>query len=234
MKDKTDSTNSITAVIETSIGQHDGLLTDSGFDTRAEKPRLLLHSCCGPCSTAVVERLSGEFNITVFFYNPCITDEEEYRKRRQSQIRFIELFNEERMHGLGGSIAVIDADDVKFMEGPYNPGLFLELCVGHEDDPEGGDRCSICFRQRLEKTAEAAGLTGCDFFGTTLTVSPLKSYKKISEIGRELAVKYGLSFLDRDFKKQDGFKRTVELSRKYGLYRQDYCGCVFSRRRQKE
>lgn len=229
MKDKTDSTDSITAVIETSIGQNSGLLSDSGFDVRAEKPRLLLHSCCGPCSTAVIERLAGEFNIIVFFYNPCITEEEEYRKRRQSQIKFIELFNEERMHGLGGGIAVMDADEVKFMEGPYNPGLFLELCIGHEEDPEGGDRCTICFRQRLEKTAETTELAGCDYFGTTLTVSPYKNYKKISEIGRELAVKYGLSFLDRDFKKQNGFKRTIELSIKYGLYRQDYCGCIFSK-----
>ncbi len=232
IKDKTDSTNSITELIETSIGRHSGLLVDSGFETRIEKPGLLLHSCCGPCSTAVIERLAGEFDITVFFYNPCITDEEEYRKRYRSQIKFIEIFNKERMHGLGGETAAIGANEIKFMDGPYNPGLFLELCIGHEGDPEGGDRCSICFRQRLEKTAETAGLAGCDFFATTLTVSPHKNYKIISEIGRELAVKYCLSFLDRDFKKQDGFGRSVELAKKYGLYRQDYCGCPFSKRKQ--
>lgn len=191
---------------------------------RTEKPSLLLHSCCGPCSTAVIEQLAGEFNITVFYYNPCITDEAEYKRRKESQIKFIEAYNNERLDPTKAT----DRSVIRFMEGPYNPGTFLALCKGFEQEPEGGTRCAICFRQRLEKTAETASMAGCDIFGTTLTVSPHKSYKAISEIGNELAIRYAISFLDRDFKKKDGFKRSIELSKQYGLYRQNYCGCVFS------
>lgn len=192
----------------------------NGFDETVRKPSLLLHSCCGPCSTAVVERLAAEFDITVFFYNPCITDEEEYRRRRDAQIRFIKEYNEENT----GSIKIgLKEDD-------YRPGEFLKLTAGLEDEPEGGARCSVCFTQRIEKTAEIASLCGYDYFGTTLTVSPHKNYKVISQIGRQLALRYGLSFLDRDFKKKDGFRRSIELSKKYGLYRQNYCGCMYSKR----
>lgn len=212
----------------------DILCRESG-DVTGKKPALLLHSCCGPCSTAVIERLVGEFAVTVFFYNPCITDEAEYRMRRQAQIDFIERFNEERMHGLADDrLGTLDADEVKFVEGPYCPGAFFEACKGHEKDPEGGDRCSLCFRQRLEKTAETAGMAGYDCFATTLTVSPHKSYKTISEIGKKIAMKYAMTFVDRDFKKRDGFKRSIELSKKYGLYRQNYCGCEFSKDRSNE
>lgn len=196
-------------------------LPDNGFGESCEKPQLLLHSCCGPCSTAVVERLADEFDITVFFCNPCITDEKEYLLRKQSQLAFIEGFNEENL----GNVKV------HFQEGPYRPAEFFRLTEGLEQEPEGGARCRVCFLQRLEKTAETASLSGYDFFGTTLTVSPHKSYQLISEIGRGLALRYGLSFLDRDFKKQDGFKRSVELSRKYALYRQTYCGCEYSKTR---
>ena len=185
-----------------------------------QKPALLLHSCCGPCSTAVIERLADEFDVTVFFYNPCITDEEEYILSRENQKKFLNAYNEER----------IGKGRIRFLEGPYQPGTFLKLAEGHESDPEGGGRCSLCFTQRLEKTAETAQMTGNDYFGTTLTVSPHKYYRKISEIGQEIALRYGLTFLDRDFKKKDGFKRSIELSKKYGLYRQDYCGCEFSKR----
>lgn len=185
-----------------------------------QKPALLLHSCCGPCSTAVIERLADEFDVTVFFYNPCITDEEEYLLRRENQKKFLNAYNEER----------IGKGQIRFLEGPYQPGTFLKLAEGHESDPEGGGRCSLCFAQRLEKTAETAQMTGNDYFGTTLTVSPHKNYRKISEIGQKIALRYGLTFLDRDFKKKDGFKRSIELSKKYGLYRQDYCGCEFSKR----
>ena len=179
-----------------------------------------MHSCCGPCSTAVIERLADEFEITVFYYNPCITDEEEYLLRRENQKKFLQEFNEER----------IEKNRIRFLEGAYHPGAFLKLVKGHEQDPEGGERCSLCFAQRLEKTAETAQMTGCDYFGTTLTVSPHKNYRRISEIGQSIALRYGLTFLDRDFKKKDGFKRSIELSRRYGLYRQDYCGCEFSKR----
>lgn len=196
------------------------IMAGNPLDKKVERPSLLLHSCCGPCSTSVIERLAGEFNITVFFYNPCITNEKEYKLRRDSQIKFIERFNQER----------IDLPNISLMEGPYEPGEFFEITRGHEEDAEGGARCAICFRQRLEKAAQTATFAGCDFFGTTLTVSPHKNYEIISGIGKDLAGKYGISFLDRDFKKQDGFKRSIELSKKYELYRQNYCGCKFSER----
>ena len=189
-------------------------------ETQTAKPELLLHSCCGPCSTSVIELLVDEFNVTVFFYNPCITDEEEYRRRREAQIQFIEQFNEEN----AGRCRIV------FREGDYCPGAFFEATAGLGNEPEGGARCEVCFRQRLEKTAAAACISGADYFGTTLTVSPHKDYKLISEIGRELALKYSLSFLDRDFKKKDGFARSIQLSRKYSLYRQNYCGCKYSER----
>lgn len=187
-----------------------------------QKPGLLLHSCCGPCSTAVIERLAEEFEITVFFYNPCITDEEEYILRRKNQKKFLQAFNEER----------IGESRIRFLEGTYNPGAFRKLVEGLESEPEGGRRCERCFMQRLEKAAETAQMTGNDYFGTTLTVSPHKNYRKISEIGQSIALRYGLTFLDRDFKKKDGFKRSIELSKKYGLYRQDYCGCEFSKQKK--
>lgn len=198
----------------------EGFVPGDDFQKEVKKASLLLHSCCGPCSTAVVERLADEFDVTVFFYNPCITDEEEYQRRRSAQIQFIEKFNEENMGRCR----------ISFKEGDYRPGSFIEMVKGHEEDPEGGARCRLCFAQRLEKTAETARMTGHDIFGTTLTVSPHKNYGVISETGRRLALKYGISYLDRDFKKKNGFARSVELSKKYGLYRQDYCGCVYSKR----
>lgn len=194
-------------------------IPDESFKKCIDKPKLLLHSCCGPCSTAVVERLTDEFDVTVFFYNPCITDEEEYRLRLKTQMDFICMFNRENM----GTIKVY------FKEGSYRPTEYFDAVKGLEGEPEGGARCSVCFKQRLEKTAETAGMSGYDYFGTTLTVSPHKNYKLISEIGRELALRYGLTFVDRDFKKKDGFKRSIELSKKYDLYRQNYCGCEYSK-----
>ena len=198
----------------------EGLIPGDGFGTKVSKPSLLLHSCCGPCSTAVVERLTDEFDVTVFFYNPCITDEAEYQRRKEAQHSFLEQFNREHM----------GETRVHFREGDYRPTEFFRMTEGLEKEPEGGSRCSLCFRQRLERTAEIASLSGFDYFGTTLTVSPHKNYKLISEIGRGLTLKYGLSFLDRDFKKKDGFKRSIELSKKYDLYRQNYCGCEYSKR----
>ena len=156
----------------------------------------------------------------MFFYNPCITDEEEYIRRRDTQKEFIEDYN--RKHP--------EQKDIRMIEGRYDPGSFFMMTEGFKEEPEGGKRCSICFRQRLEKTAETARMQGYDMFGTTLTVSPHKDYSKISDIGRQIALVYGVGFLDRDFKKRDGFKRSLELSKEYGLYRQDYCGCQYSRR----
>ncbi len=220
MKEKKESAPLITRAF---TSENLGIMPADSLEKKVDRLSLILHSCCGPCSSSVIERLAGEFNITVLYYNPCITDEEEYKKRRAAQIQFIEKFNAER----------IDLPDINFIEGPYEPGAFFEATKGHEEDPEGGQRCSICFRQRLEKAAETAAFMGFDIFGTTLTVSPHKNYEIISAIGKDIAARYGVSFLDRDFKKQDGFKRSIELSKKYNLYRQNYCGCVYSNWRDK-
>lgn len=184
------------------------------------KPKVLLHSCCGPCSTAVIERLFGEYNITVFYFNPCITENDEYEKRKREQIRFIDEFNDD-----------MDEDQkVKYMEGSYRPDEYLNLVKGLESEPEGGARCTVCFRQRLEETARTAKEYEFDFFASTLTVSPHKNYALISEIGKECEKRYGVSFLDMDFKKKAGFQRSIQLSKEHHLYRQNYCGCKFSKR----
>lgn len=182
------------------------------------KPALLLHSCCGPCSTAVIERLVRTYKITVFFYNPNISDRAEYGRRRDAQNDFIEQYNRN----------VNAPDTLLFMEGAYEPGLFEKAVRGKESLPEGGARCDVCFRLRLEKTAETAVLAGFDFFATTLSVSPHKNYETIARIGMELGLRYRICFLAEDFKKQDGFRRSVELSKQYGLYRQTGCGCRFA------
>lgn len=183
------------------------------------KNTLLLHSCCGPCSTACIERLIDTYKITVFFYNPNITDRDEYEKRKSSQIKFIEKYNEK----------LDDDNKIEFIEGEYLPEEFFHVSEGFEQEPEGGARCTECFRLRLERTAQAAIRTGNTLFGTTLTVSPHKNYTLISAIGCELANKYKIEFLDMDFKKKAGFQRSIQLSKEYGLYRQNYCGCEFSK-----
>ena len=184
------------------------------------RPAILLHSCCGPCSTACIERLAPDYDVTVFYYNPCITDREEYERRKANQILFIEEYN--RACGCGSK--------VKFIEGDYLPETYLELVKGLEQEPEGGARCAVCFRQRLFEAARVAEEKGFRYFSTTLTVSPHKNYRLISEIGEEAAAGRDLEYLAFDFKKKAGFQRSVQLSREYGLYRQDYCGCAFSRR----
>lgn len=183
------------------------------------KPALLLHSCCGPCSTSVIERLAPDYDITVFFYNPCITDVVEYEKRKASQIKFIEEFN----------LQSGDVRQIHFMEGEYEPEEFYRLTSGYEGEPEGGKRCTICFRQRLAQTASRAKVTGHSVFTTTLTVSPHKDYLLVSKIGKDLAEKYGIECLDLDFKKKAGFQRSIQLAKEHGLYRQNYCGCQYSR-----
>ena len=187
------------------------------------RQKLLLHSCCGPCSTAVTERLMNEFDmdISVFYCNPCITDREEYELRKKNQIAFISELNK----NLG------EEDRVTFIEGEYCPEKYLELVWGLEGEPEGGARCTVCFEQRLRITAEYASKNGFDAFTTTLTVSPHKNYKLTSQIANRIAGEIGVSFLDVDFKKKDGFRRSGELSKEYGLYRQDFCGCDFSKRK---
>ncbi len=190
-------------------------LEEEGTDKR----RVLLHSCCGPCSTACIERLLPDYKVTIFYYNPNITDPEEYEKRKANQIKFIEAFNQE----------VPEEDRVVFIEGEYLPEDFFDVAKGLEDCPEGGDRCTECFKLRLDRTARAAIAMGYPIFGTTLTVSPHKNYQLISAIGTELGEVFGLEFLDMDFKKKAGFQRSIELSKKYELYRQNYCGCEFSK-----
>jgi predicted adenine nucleotide alpha hydrolase (AANH) superfamily ATPase len=183
------------------------------------KNRLLLHSCCGPCSTACIERVLPNYKVSIFFYNPCITDKEEYEKRKAAQIKFLNAFNE----------SLPEEDKVEFIEGEYLPEEFFEVAAEYADEPEGGLRCTECFKLRLDRTARAALRMGYDIFGTTLTVSPHKNYNLISAIGCELASMYNLEFLDMDFKKKAGFQRSIAMSKEYGLYRQNYCGCEFSK-----
>lgn len=173
--------------------------------------KLLLHSCCGPCSSSVIERLRDYFDITVIYYNPNIEPKEEYEKRKSEQLR---LLNE-----LG----------IKFMDIDYLNNEYHEKVKGYENEPENGLRCPLCFELRLDKTASKAKENNFDYFGTTLTVSPHKNSKIINEIGLKLEEKYGVKFLLSDFKKEDGYKRSIELSKKYDLYRQDYCGCLYSK-----
>jgi len=187
------------------------------------KPSVLLHSCCGPCSTAVVERLSGTYQITIFFYNPNITDKEEYEKRKASQIEFIDQYNNNKA----------SKDRIAFLEGKYEPEVFYQAAACLEQEPEGGKRCTACFKLRLEKTAEVASMSGFGCFGTTLSVSPYKNFELLHKIGMELGMRYGLSFIGDDFKKNSGYQRSIELSKQYNLYRQHYCGCKFSNKENK-
>lgn len=181
-----------------------------------EAPTLLLHSCCAPCSSYVLEYLAEYFQITVFYYNPNIYPDEEYEKRVKEQQRFIK------------SLPV--RYPVAFIEGDFEKDKFYEAVKGLEKEKEGGERCFVCYRLRLEKTAELAAKRNMDYFTSTLTISPLKNAEKLNEIGEQLAGQYDAAWLPSDFKKKNGYKRSTELSREYGLYRQDYCGCVFSRR----
>lgn len=182
-----------------------------------ETPRLFLHSCCAPCSSYCLEYLCKYFVITVFYYNPNISRESEYRKRVEEQKRLIARYNEEQK---GHPIQVI--------EGDYEPARFFEIAKGYEDCPEGGERCFRCFDLRLRETAIRAKEGGYDYFATTLTISPLKNAEKLNEIGQALGEEYGVAWLPSDFKKKGGYQRSVQLSAEYDLYRQDYCGCGFS------
>lgn len=185
---------------------------------KSQPKRLLLHSCCAPCSSYCLEYLCQYFAITVFYYNPNISMEEEYRKRVEEQKRLIATYNEEQK---GYPIHII--------EGDYEPGLFFDMAKGYEDCPEGGERCFRCFDLRLRRTAVEAKAGVYDYFATTLTISPLKNAEKINEIGEQLALEYGISWLPSDFKKKNGYKRSIELSAEYNLYRQNFCGCAFSK-----
>lgn len=180
------------------------------------RPVLFLHCCCAPCSSYVLEYLSGYFELVLFFYNPNITEDEEYEKRKAELIRLVG----ERSYP--GRIRFVDAE--------HDKALFFETVKGFEGEPEGGKRCFACYEMRLRRTAEMAVKAGADYFCTTLSISPHKNAEKLMEIGERLADEYGITYLPSDFKKRGGYKRSIELSREYGLYRQNFCGCIYSRK----
>ena len=182
-------------------------------------PRLLLHSCCAPCSSYVLEYLSEYFEITVFYYNPNIFPENEYAKRILEQQQLIRDMKFKH--------------PVTFLAGDYDRERFFEMAKGMELLREGGERCFRCYELRLRETARIAKDAEFDYFTTTLTISPLKNAEKINEIGNDLSVEYNVEWLPSDFKKREGYKRSIELSKVYNLYRQNYCGCIFSQQEQK-
>lgn len=178
--------------------------------------KLLLHSCCAPCSSACLERLTPEYEIYDYYYNPNITEESEYKYREEELNRLIEIMPH--------------VNSIHFVPGEYNPDLFFGLVKGFEDCPEKGDRCTICFRMRLMAAARKCKELNCDKFATTLTLSPLKNAELINKIGEEVGNEIGVIYLPSNFKKNNGYLRSIELSKEYNLYRQSYCGCIFSRR----
>ena len=180
-----------------------------------EVPTLLLHSCCAPCSSYCLEYLSNYFRITVFYYNPNIYPEEEYIKRVEEQRHFIERLPVKHK--------------IDFVEGAFEKERFYETVKGYEDCKEGGERCFRCYELRLAETAKLAKQMGMDYFTTTLSISPLKNSDKLNEIGEKVGLQYGVTHLSSDFKKKNGYKRSVELSNEYDMYRQYYCGCVYSK-----
>lgn len=188
---------------------------DAIIENLNSTPTLLIHACCAPCSSYVIEYLSEYFHINILYYNPNITNAEEYNYRLSEEER---LINELPVK-----------NPVNFIKGEYNPEVFISAVKGLENEPEGGKRCEKCFELRLREAAEKCKEIGADYFLTTLTISPLKNADKINEIGEKLAEEYGVKYLPSDFKKKNGYKRSIELSKEYNLYRQNYCGCVFSR-----
>lgn len=261
------------------------LMSERTLDAQAamgekQPQRLLLHSCCAPCSSYVLEYLRRFFEITVFYYNPNISMEPEYRKRVEEQKRLIAAYN--KMLGQAGTciledtqaVTVLGSDyeaqtepqdrlqiksqdglglepkgglqgrtelrmnqngnlsvlyPIEIIEGDYEPERFFETVRGLEDCPEGGERCFKCYELRLRKTSQIAASGKYDYFATTLTISPLKNAHKLNEIGEKLAKECGVKWLPSDFKKKGGYQRSIELSKEYGLYRQDYCGCIYSK-----
>ena len=186
------------------------------IEASGRRPRLLLHCCCAPCSSYVLEYLNCWLDIDLYYYNPNIAPREEFDHRAAELIRLAETLPH--------------AGEFRVIVGDYDADAFAAMCRGHEDDPEGGARCERCFRMRLGAAAKLARQRGSDYFTTTLSISPLKDAQLLNAIGLELAAAAGVPWLPSDFKKKNGYKRSCELSAEYGLYRQDYCGCVFSRR----
>ena len=182
---------------------------------QGERPRLLLQSCCGPCSSYVLEALTPYFRVTVLYYNPNIQPRAEYDLRLENQRKII--------------AALPTPSAVDILECDYDGEKYDAAVKGLEAEPEGGARCTVCFRLRLEETAKRASELGYDWFCTTLTVSPHKDAERLNQIGRTLGERYGVPFLPSDFKKREGYKRSIQLSKEYELYRQDYCGCLYSK-----
>ena len=195
-------------------------LMEEQISTSNEGSTLLLHTCCAPCSSAVLERLSNFFKITIIYYNPNITEEKEYLKRLEELKDFIKKIKTKY------PINIIDTR--------YDPKEFFTIAKGLEKEKERGKRCYECYKLRLEETAKVAKEQGFDFFTTTLTLSPYKNTTWLNEIGEELSKKYQASYLYSDFKKKNGYKRSIELSKEYNLYRQDYCGCIYSKLEREE
>lgn len=198
-------------------------------EKRSRVPRLFLHSCCAPCSSYVLEYLSQYFEITVFYYNPNISPEEEYNKRILEQRRLIGELTACRQNTGDPQEGGSRFYPIRMVTGPYEPQRFYEMARGLESEPEGGKRCYGCYRLRLEEAAKLAAEGGYDYFTTTLSISPLKNAVWLNEIGEGLAGIYPVKHLPSDFKKRNGYRRSVELSQKHNLYRQNYCGCIFSK-----
>lgn len=206
------------------------------FQKEGRYPSLLLHACCAPCSSYCLEYLRQYFDITVFYYNPNIMNEPEYRKRVDEEKRLIAAYNKQVEDGdFEGMKSDSGARIINIIEGDYVVSDYLNAVKGLESCPEGGDRCTKCFELRLEESARIAKEKDFEFFTTTLTISPLKDAERLNRIGHEMGEKYGVGFLPSDFKKKEGYKRSIELSKMFDLYRQDFCGCEFSRlQREKE
>ena len=195
---------------------YDILMEEEIEKIKGKEKTLLLHACCAPCSSAVLERLGNIFKITILYYNPNITDKEEYDKRLEEIHKFIEKFETKY------KIDIID--------GRYDKNEFFEMAQGLENEPEKGKRCYKCYNLRLEETARIAKEKNFDYFTTTLSLSPYKNSNWINEIGENLKDKYQVEYLYSDFKKKNGYKRSIELSKEYNLYRQNYCGCIYSKK----
>ncbi len=200
------------------------------FQKAGEYPKLLLHACCAPCSSYCLEYLREFFDVTVFFYNPNITSDGEYRKRVAEEKRLIEEYNRQVEEGsFTGMNSGPGARKIGIIEGVYDPGQFYEAVKGLEECREGGERCRKCFELRLTETGRVAKEMGFEYMTTTLTISPLKNADVLNEVGREAAARSDVTYLPSDFKKKNGYKRSIELSQMFGLYRQDFCGCSFSK-----
>ncbi len=181
----------------------------------SDKNKLLLHACCAPCSSAVLERIAKYFDITILYYNPNITEKEEYEKRLKEIKNFVKKLN---------------IENIKVIEGRYEPNEFFNLATGLEKEKERGKRCYKCYELRLKETAKIAEELNFDYFTTTLSISPYKNSKWLNEIGETLNKEYKPTYLYADFKKKNGYKKSIELSKEFGLYRQDYCGCIYSKK----